>query len=350
MNILAPKSWFKTTPDKLAGKAAHAQGSFPQKRMRRNRASEAMRTLVRENTLSASNLILPLFVEENLAERTPIKSMPGVYRETENSIGDMCKQAYDAGLGAVMLFGVSHNKDNTGSDAMRAGGLLDRMIRRAKEAAPDLIVMADLCFCEYTDHGHCGPLNDHGHVNNDETIENIGKQAVIAARAGCDIVAPSGMMDGQVGAIRAALDEAGFENTPILAYAAKYASSFYGPFREAAGCSLQKGDRKTYQMDPANGDEALREVALDIEEGADMIMVKPGLPYLDIVWRVKQAFGMPTFAYNISGEYAMLKFAAATGALDYEKAALEMLMCFRRAGADGILTYAALDVAKALKA
>jgi porphobilinogen synthase len=233
---------------------------------------------------------------------------------------------------------------------MRAGGLLDRMIRRAKEAAPDLIVMADLCFCEYTDHGHCGPLNDHGHVNNDETIENIGKQAVIAARAGCDIVAPSGMMDGQVGAIRAALDEAGFENTPILAYAAKYASSFYGPFREAAGCSLQKGDRKTYQMDPANGDEALREVALDIEEGADMIMVKPGLPYLDIVWRVKQAFGMPTFAYNISGEYAMLKFAAATGALDYEKAALEMLMCFRRAGADGILTYAALDVAKALKA
>ncbi len=348
MNVLAPKSWFKTTPAKATDKTGHAGAGFPQKRMRRNRASEAMRTLVRENTLHASNLILPLFVEENLAERTALKSMPGVYRETEKSIADMCRQAYDAGLGAVMLFGVSHNKDHTGSDSMREGGLLDRMIRAAKAAAPDLIVMADLCFCEYTDHGHCGPLDDHGHVKNDETIENIGRQAVIAACAGCDIVAPSGMMDGQVASIRAALDEAGFENLPIMAYAAKYASSFYGPFREAAGCSLQKGDRKTYQMDPANGDEALREVALDIEEGADMVMVKPGLPYLDIVWRVKDTFRMPTFAYNISGEYAMLKFAAQAGALDYDKAVMEMLMCFRRAGADGILTYAALDAAKIL--
>jgi porphobilinogen synthase len=231
---------------------------------------------------------------------------------------------------------------------MRAGGLLDRMVRRVKDACPDLIVMADLCFCEYTDHGHCGPLDDHGHVINDQTIENIGRQAVIAAKAGADIVAPSGMMDGQVGAIRDALDAAGYDQTAILAYAAKYASSYYGPFREAAGCSLQKGDRKTYQMDPANGDEALREVALDIEEGADMVMVKPGLPYLDIIYRVKQEFRLPTFAYNVSGEYAMLKAAAAAGCLDYDKAMMEMLLSFRRAGADGILTYCALEAAEIL--
>jgi porphobilinogen synthase len=232
---------------------------------------------------------------------------------------------------------------------MKAGGLLDRMTRRVKDACPDLVVITDACFCEYTDHGHCGPIDKHGCVDNDATIENIGKQAVIAAKAGADIIAPSGMMDGQIAAIRAALDSEGFINTPVMAYAAKYASCFYGPFREAAGCSLNKGDRKTYQMDPANGDEALREVALDIAEGADMVMVKPGLPYLDVLYRVKETFGMPTFAYNISGEYAMLKFAAEAGALDYDKAAMEMMLCFRRAGADGILTYAALDVARKLR-
>jgi len=347
MNVLSPKSWFKPSETPADRKAADS-AQFPRTRLRRNRRTENIRRMVRENAIEPHHLILPLFVEENLSERTPIRSMPGVYRETEASIADIVKQSQDAGLGAVMLFGVSHNKDSTGSDSMRPGGLLDRMIRRAKDAAPDLVVMADLCFCEYTDHGHCGPLDECGHVKNDETIENIGKQAVIAARAGCDIVAPSGMMDGQVASIRDALDANGFDHTPIMAYAAKYASCFYGPFREAAGCSLQKGDRKTYQMDPANGDEALREVAMDIQEGADMVMVKPGLPYLDILYRVKETFKMPTFAYNISGEYAMLKFAAEAGALDYEKAAMEMLMCFRRAGADGILTYTALDMARQL--
>ena len=346
MNVLSPKSWFKPTPGAAEGKAGDTQ--FPRTRMRRNRASEGLRRMVRENALQPQHLILPLFVEEKLSERTAIKSMPGVYRETEDSIGKIVKEAQDAGLGAIMLFGVSHNKDHNGSDSMRAGGLLDRMIRRAKDAAPDMIVIPDLCFCEYTDHGHCGPLDQDGCVKNDETIYNIGRQALIAANAGADIVAPSGMMDGQVAAIRDALDSGGFDQTPIMAYAAKYASSFYGPFREAAGCSLQKGDRKTYQMDPANGDEALREVALDIQEGADMVMVKPGLPYLDILYRVKETFKMPTFAYNISGEFAMLKFACEAGALDYEKAAMEMMLCFRRAGADGILTYTALDVARQL--
>lgn len=341
MNVLSPKSWLNPSRN-------DSQQSSPYIRMRRNRGSEGLRRLVRENTLEPQHLILPLFVEEGLEERTPIKSMPGVFRETETSINQITREAKDLGLGGVMLFGVSRNKDHTGSDSMKKGGLLDRMISNVKSANPDLIVMADLCFCEYTDHGHCGPVDEHGHVLNDETIENIGRQAVIAAQAGADIVAPSGMMDGQVASIRAHLDAEGLMNTPIMAYAAKYASNFYGPFREAAGCALDKGDRKTYQMDPANGAEALREVALDIDEGADMIMVKPGLPYLDIIRQVKDNFGMPTFAYNISGEYAMLKFAAEAGAIDYDKCVMEMMMCFRRAGTDGILTYASLDVAKLL--
>lgn len=317
-------------------------------RMRRNRISENMRRMVRETSLAPEHLTLPIFVEEGLDERSAVSSMPGVFRETEKSVEAIIRQAEQMNIGAVMLFGVSHNKDNTGSDSMKKGGLLDRMIKRAKDVSPDLIVMADLCFCEYTDHGHCGPIDAHGHVNNDATIENIAQQAVIAAEAGADILAPSGMMDGQVGVIRAALDQTGNQNAAILAYAAKYASVFYGPFRQAAGCSLSQGDRKTYQMDPANSDEAMREVALDINEGADMVMVKPGLPYLDIISRVKREFAMPTFAYNVSGEYAMLKYAAQAGALDYDKAVMEMMMCFRRAGADGILTYAALEVAQKL--
>lgn len=325
----------------------HAEDTAgPLHRMRRLRRSDELRRLVRENALSPKDFTLPVFVEEGLAERTPVGSMPGVFRETERSVVDIARQAQDSKLGAMMLFGVSRNKDNAGSDSMRQGGLLDRMIRRVKDACPDLLVMADLCFCEYTDHGHCGPLDRDGHVHNDITIENIGRQSVIAAAAGADIVAPSGMMDGQVAAIRSALDSNGFEHTPILAYAAKYASSYYGPFRDAAGCSLQKGDRKTYQMDPANGNEAMREVAQDIAEGADMVMVKPGLPYLDIIWRVKQEFRLPTFAYNVSGEYAMLKYAAQAGALDYNKALMEMMMAFKRAGADGVLTYAAIDAAR----
>ncbi|MCB9991313.1 MAG: porphobilinogen synthase [Rhodospirillales bacterium] len=317
--------------------------------MRRGRKTEGIRRLIRETALEPRHLVLPVFVEEELSERTPVGAMPGVYRETETSVVNAAKEAEKEGLGALMLFGVSHHKDHTGSDSMRPGGLLDRMVSRVRDACPDLVIMADLCFCEYTDHGHCGPLDDHGSVINDDTIENIGKQAVIAAQAGADILAPSGMMDGQVAAIRAALDGSGFEETPILAYAAKFASNFYGPFRDAAGCSLKQGDRKTYQMDPANGDEALREVALDIAEGADMVMVKPGLPYLDIIRRVKDEFAMPTFAYNVSGEYAMLKFAAEAGVLDYDKTMMEMLLSFRRAGADGILTYASLAAARILQ-
>ncbi len=334
--------------ERIRGTQDRAAGAPMTDRPRRTRRSEGLRRLVRETALQPKDLILPVFVEEGLSERTPIRSMPGVWRETEQSVVNAARQSEKAGLGAMMLFGVSRNKDHDGSDSMKPGGLLDRMVRRVKDSCPDLVIMADLCFCEYTDHGHCGPLDDHGHVMNDPTIENIGRQAVIAANAGADIVAPSGMMDGQVGAIRSALDAAGHDQTVILAYAAKYASSFYGPFREAAGCSLQKGDRKTYQMDPANGDEALREVALDIQQGADMVMVKPGLPYLDIVWRVKQAFRLPTFAYNVSGEYAMLKAAAAAGYLDYDRAMMEMLLSFKRAGADGILSYCALDAAEIL--
>ncbi len=324
-------------------------------RPRRLRQSETMRRMVRENLLTVDDLILPIFVEEEINEPQPVASMPGVYRQSERSLAALMKQVETAKIPAVMLFGVSHHKDHEGSDSMKKGGLLDRMIRRAKDAAPDVLVMADACFCEYTDHGHCGPIDDHRcDVDNDRTIENIARQALIAADAGADIIAPSGMMDGQVGAIRSALDQNGFSHTAVLAYAAKYASAFYGPFRDAAGCALGKSEtkipanRKTYQMDPANGEEALREVALDIEQGADMLMVKPGLPYLDILHRVKETFGLPTFAYNVSGEYCMIKAAAANGWLDEEQAMMEMLMSFKRAGADGIITYAALDAARAL--
>lgn len=336
-------------PEARETKEKPPNGLFPHVRMRRGRRTEGIRNLLREHTLEPRNLILPVFVEEGLDERVAVGSMPGVFRETETSVVDIAKDVEKEGLGALMLFGVSRNKDNTGSDSMKPGGLLDRMVSRVRDACPDLVIMTDLCFCEYTDHGHCGPLTETGTVDNDATLENIAQQAIIAAQAGTDIVAPSGMMDGQVAAIRGALDSSGFEDAAILAYAAKFASHFYGPFRDAAGCSLKKGDRKTYQMDPANGDEALREVALDIAEGADMVMVKPGLPYLDIIWRVKHEFRMPTFAYNVSGEYAMLKFAAQAEALDYEKTMMEALMSFRRAGADGILTYAAMDAAKTLQ-
>ena len=334
-------------PLSFVGKNPEVRADLPL-RMRRLRSSENMRALVRENTLTAADLILPLFVEEDISERQAIKSMPGVFRETEKSIAAVVKEAEQAGVKSVMLFGVSHHKDAHGTDSMKADGLMARMIGNVKDACPDMIVMADACFCEYTDHGHCGPLDDHGHVINDLTLENLAIQAVVAAQAGADIIAPSGMMDGQVSAIRFALDESGFANTAILSYAAKYASAFYGPFRDAAGCALKAGDRKTHQMDPANSDEAMREVAIDLDEGADMVMVKPGLPYLDIVYRVKSEFRVPTFAYNVSGEYAMLKFAAQAGALDYDKALLEMLLAFKRAGADGILTYAAVDAARRL--
>jgi porphobilinogen synthase len=319
-------------------------------RMRRLRRSEGLRDLVRETHLSVNDLIYPLFVEENIKEPVPISSLPGVLRHTEKTIGKKVKEASSHGLNSFMLFGVSHNKDSEGSDSLNETGLLYRMIDRVKQDNPDSCIIADICFCEYTDHGHCGPLDMDGDVDNDRTLENLARQAQIAAGAGADVIAPSGMMDGMVSAIRSGLDEGGFTHIPIMAYSAKFASSYYGPFRDAAGCSLgaykrAKKDRKTYQMDPANALEALRETALDIEEGADMVMVKPGLPYLDILYQIKQRFEMPTFAYNVSGEYAMLKFAAEAGVLDYESAAMEMLLSFKRAGADGILTYVAEDAA-----
>jgi porphobilinogen synthase len=323
----------------------------PEHRLRRLRGNPTLRNMVQENRLHTSDLIYPIFVEEGARERTEISSMPDVWRETEDTLADKVRECAAAGIPAIILFGVSKNKDSIGSDSMHKNGLLYRMIDIAKHAAPDILVIADVCFCEYTDHGHCGPLTDDGKdVSNDRTLENIAIQSANAAMAGADIIAPSGMMDGQVQAIRAGLDQSGFDHLPIMAYSAKFASGFYGPFRDAAGCSLggSQGpkDRKTYQMNPANASESLRETEMDIMEGADMVMVKPGLPYLDILYRVKETFGLPTFAYNVSGEYAMLKYASIAGALDYDVAMMEMLLSFKRAGADGILTYAALEAAK----
>ena len=324
----------------------------PDMRMRRLRRSDAMRALMRETRITPDDFIYPIFVEEQATERQPIGSMPGIFRETEDTLKLAVKDTAKHNVKAVILFGISHNKDHSGSDSMHANGLLARMISEAKNASPETLVIADACFCEYTDHGHCGVL-DHNHdVDNDRTIENVAIQAVIAAEAGADIIAPSGMMDGQVAAIRSALDENGFSHIPIMAYAAKFASAFYGPFRDAAGCSLGQGmgqgDRKTYQMDPANMREAVREAEMDEIEGADILMVKPGLAYLDVLARLRDETNLPLAAYQVSGEYAMLKYAAEAGALNYDDVMLENLLAFKRAGADLILTYCALDAAKAL--
>lgn len=334
------------------------ENAFPHVRMRRLRQSNAIRDMVRENTLSPNDLILPMFIEEDATERQAITSMPGVFRETEKSVGTIVKDAANAGVRGVMVFGVSHHKDHSGSDSMDPNGLLARMIDRAKQASPDTAVIADLCFCEYTDHGHCGPLSfdkhERGDVDNDKTIENIAMQAVVAAEAGADIVAPSGMMDGQVSAIRHALDLTGYTHVPIMAYAAKFASNFYGPFRDAAGCSLGHNDRvpthrKSYQMDPANGREAIRDALMDEQEGADMLMVKPGMPYLDVLKELSQNTNLPLASYQVSGEFAMMKFAEQAGAIDFKNVMLESLVAFKRAGADMVLSYSAIDAARWIK-
>lgn len=322
-------------------------------RMRRLRNSSAMRDLLSENVLTKNDFIYPIFVEENCNERSEITSLPGVYRETEKSLAGRVEEIAKSGLRAIILFGVSKNKDHTGSDSLRKDGLLSRMIKIAKDVAPELLVISDVCLCEYTDHGHCGPLGADGAPDNDKTLELISQQACVASEAGADIIAPSGMMDGMVSAIRSELDKNNFKNIPILSYAAKFASAHYGPFRDAAGCSLGHGrqaqkDRKAYQMNPANSNEAMREVALDIEEGADMVMVKPGLPYLDIIQNIKQTFKIPTFAYHVSGEYAMLKAASEKGWIDYEQVLFEQMLAFKRAGTDVILSYSAMDMAKIL--
>jgi porphobilinogen synthase len=298
--------------------------------------------MMRENTLRPQDLILPIFVEEGIDAPLPIEALPGVSRVPERKLEREIEAIAREGVRAVMLFGISHHKDPTGSDAVSRDGLVARMIRRAKQAAPELLVIPDTCFCEYTDHGHCGVVS-HDHVQNDITISNLGRQAVIAAEAGADMIAPSAMMDGQVQAIRQALDEAGHPDTPIMAYSSKFASAFYGPFRTAAGCDLV-GDRKAYQMDPMNGREAIRESLIDEAEGADILMVKPGLPYLDILARLRERTLLPLAVYQTSGEYAMIKFAAAAGAIDEALAVRETLGAFKRAGADLILTYFARDV------
>jgi porphobilinogen synthase len=327
-------------------------GGYPLHRPRRLRSHPRLRDLVRESSLTADDLIYPMFVYHGTNLRREITSMPGQYQLSLVRFGDAVGEVAELGIPAIILFGIPAEKDPRGWGACDDRGIVQEAVRVAKSAAPGLLVMTDVCFCEYTDHGHCGPLTEAGgrvDVDNDATLPLLAEQAASHARAGADVVAPSGMMDGAVGAIRAGLDGAGFTNVPILAYAAKFASGYYGPFREAAESTPSFGDRRTYQMDPANGDEALREVALDLAEGADMVMVKPALAYLDVVRRVKDEFAVPVAAYNVSGEYAMVKAAAANGWIEERRVVLETLTGFKRAGADMILTYHAPDVARWLR-
>jgi porphobilinogen synthase len=318
---------------------------FPATRLRRLRRTGPLRGLVRETRLDAGDLILPLFVTHGRDRREPIAAMPGVERLTiEHAVAEAAHAA-ELNIPAVMLFGIPADKDAEGSGAWDDEGVVQLTIRAIKEQLPDLLVIPDLCLCEYTTHGHCGVMRDDA-VDNDATLSLLARTALSHARAGADLIAPSDMMDGRVGAIRAALDDEGLEDLPILAYSAKFASAFYGPFREAADSTPASGDRRSYQMDPANGDEALREVLQDIEEGADLVMVKPALPYLDVIRRVKDATRMPVVAYNVSGEYAMVKAAAAAGFLDERATVLETLTSIRRAGADAVITYHAKDAAR----
>lgn len=322
---------------------------FPRERMRRLRRTDLLRRMVRETTLEPSDLIAPLFVKEGLSRPAPLESLPGHVQHTVESLVDECGALAELGVPAILLFGIPAHKDEAGTSAWDPHGIVQVALRRLREELGSrLVLVADLCLCEYTSHGHCGVLRGET-VDNDATLEVYGRVALSYAEAGVDLVAPSGMMDGQVGAVRQALDARGYTDVGILAYAAKYASAFFEPFRQAAESAPRFGDRRGYQMDPGNVDEALREVRLDIEEGADMVMVKPALPYLDVVARVKQTFGLPTAAYHVSGEYAMLKAAAARGWLDEERAMWEVLLAIRRAGADLILTYFAREAAERLR-
>ncbi len=327
--------------------------AFPTTRLRRLRYHPAIRSLVRETRLSPASLVLPLFARPGKNVRQPIGSMPGHAQLSVDLIAEEAKTAAKLGLGGIILFGIPADKDAAGRDSYSPSGIVQQAIKAAKDAAPGLLVITDVCFCEYTDHGHCGLVDDktgRTDVNNDATLELLGKQALSHAQAGADMIAPSGMMDGMVGAIRASLDGGGFTHMPIMSYAAKFASSFYGPFREAAESTPQFGDRRAYQMDPASGGQALREVELDLAEGADIIMVKPALPYLDIVRMIADRHpGVPLAAYNVSGEFAMVKAAAERGWIDERAVALESLTAISRAGASIILTYWAKDVAQWLE-
>ena len=322
--------------------------NFPLYRPRRLRRNQRFRELIRETSLEPRNFIYPLFVGPGRDKAQPISSMPGVAQLSVDRAARECREVNDLGISAVILFGIPEHKDAVGSEAYADDGIVQQAIHAIKDAVPELLVITDVCLCEYTDHGHCGVIQD-GDVDNDSTLELLAREALSHARAGADIVAPSDMMDGRVAAIRKTLDDNGLAQTPIMAYAAKYASGFYGPFREAAESTPQFGDRRSYQMDPANADEALREVELDIREGADIVMVKPALAYLDVIYRVKQKFGYPLAAYNVSGEYSMIKAAGQNGWIDEPRIMMEVLFAIRRAGADMILSYFAKDAARLLR-
>ncbi len=321
--------------------------NFPEYRPRRMRRTETLRRMIRETRLSVDDLIYPLFVVPGTGVAKPVPSMPGIHNFSIDKATDEAARAYDLGIPAVILFGIPERKDAVGTEAWNAGGVVQKAARAIKKRCPDLMVIADTCFCEYTDHGHCGVLQD-GELDNDASLENLARTVLSYARAGVDIVAPSGMLDGFVGACRESLDEEHFDQIAIMAYSAKYASAYYGPFREAVDSTPTSGDRRGHQMDYANVAEALREVELDIAEGADIVMVKPALPYLDVIAKVKERFGYPTAAYHVSGEYSMLKAAGRNGWIDERRAMLECLVAIRRAGADIIITYAAREAARAL--
>jgi porphobilinogen synthase len=321
---------------------------FPVYRPRRLRESPLLRSMVRETSLRIDDFVYPLFAVHGRGVREPISSMPGQFRLSIDELLKECKDAASMGIPAVLLFGLPRDKDPRGTEAYAEDGIIQQAVRAVKDTIPDLLVITDVCLCEYTSHGHCGVVED-GRIKNDPTLELIARTAVSHAEAGADLIAPSDMMDGRVAAIREGLDESGFPETPIMAYSAKYASAFYGPFREAADSTPQFGDRRSYQMDPANVMEAMREVALDVDEGADIVMVKPALPYLDVIARVKGEFGLPVAAYSVSGEYAMLKAAGQLGWLDEDRAVLEALTGIRRAGADIIITYFAKDAARLIE-
>ncbi|ELV08702.1 porphobilinogen synthase [Wohlfahrtiimonas chitiniclastica] len=322
--------------------------AHPLYRPRRLRRSTAIRQMVQENFFSLNDLIHPIFIEEGLTEAVQLKTLPGVYRYPETDLAKEVKELADLGIKYIMPFGISHHKDAIGSDTWKDEGLLVRMIRTIREAAPEMVIIPDICFCEYTDHGHCGVLCEHGHVKNDETIENLARQAVAAAKAGADMLAPSAMMDGQIAAMREALDAAGYEHVGILAHAIKFASAFYGPFREAVNSELS-GNRNEYQADYANGRTAMIEAELDEAEGADILMVKPGTPYLDLVARLRQQTNLPVAVYQVGGEYAAIKFASMAGALDEKAIVKETMIGFKRAGADVIVSYYTKQIAEWLR-
>ncbi len=321
--------------------------SFPEQRLRRLRRTETLRNMVRETALSVDDLIYPLFVQPGVKIKNEIKSMPGNYRFSIDELVKECSIIQKLGIPAVILFGIPSHKDENGSEGISDDGIVQQAIKAIKSEVKKLVIITDVCFCEYTDHGHCGWIKN-GEVDNDKTLEMLKAMAVSHARAGADMVAPSDMMDGRIAAIRSALDKHGYQDIPIMSYAAKFASTFYGPFRDAVESTPQFGDRRSYQMDPANGDEALREVELDVSEGADIIMVKPAMAYMDLIWRIKKRFRMPVAAYSVSGEYSMIKAAAQKNWIDEKGVVLELLTSLKRAGADLIITYFAKDVAELL--